>query len=926
MKRLTINQVSAASLRANRKTYVSLAVGILLAVFLATAVTVCAYGVVQAKQRDIIRRVGYTDCLLLDEPEVTDEALRQSGLFRQIGRVYVTASIENTGIYLGYSDEMGQAILQRGCIEGRLPQAAGEIAVEQSALAKLRLDPEPGLGDTVTWTLRPIDGVAEERSFTLVGILHEQSSYMDGSASSNFWSSRFEIVHWPAMLVSDQEPAFATGRTAIHRVMRYAPLVSFTTIEKHHSLEHADLLPISRTLGGVYHSDPRGMDAANILEQTLMILILGLSLLLSTCIAISSAMESVLAAKTEEIGMLRAVGATRRQIKRIFGRDAWLLSLIALPLGLVLGCLAAWLFSLIDPEEMVFALRLWLLLPVVGVSALCIFVSSALPLRRASRQMPLGVLRDTALLRKARGFKSKKEFRATSLIALRQLRLFPLRQLGAALMAALTLFCTAFLGELVYGAEEEMRAPVYDFVLQSGQNYASEGRYSFSRSRPEYSLSGQDLDQIRAIPRVERLSLNAYTMANLLLDGEVPQYLRPFHKETLANGMTMYFDVSSYGAFGPWLLMDENTAEPPAVGYGEAGYEEYVAYRMYKQMTAAATAHGIDAKLFPIMVQVEDVAHQDIRADVLQGKIDLAALDAGEEVLVVAPTFCAWRGGKGNEKDYFASPDYGEYYTRNLDKLAQVENDAFYPGQTINLTQLVNTGEPPDVSNFDTWVSDYAAMERHDASVKVGAVITGTRLGTGAVTIITTEKGARALGIEMTNVSTVDVYLDGEVDLETEQSLETRLSQIAMRGNMQVSNRLAYARENRRQEMMILLLFGGMTVLFFAVSVAMQVGNAGRRIRADSRMIGTLRAVGADERALLGCYRLPMLGTTAIGTVIATVLCGLIQRDLGTSHPAVLIPAMLGMAVLCALCCLLGVRGRLRQVMKASIVENIREL
>ena len=75
---------------------------------------------------------------------------------------------------------------------------------------------------------------------------------------------------------------------------------------------------------------------------------------------------------------------------------------------------------------------------------------------------------------------------------------------------------------------------------------------------------------------------------------------------------------------------------------------------------------------------------------------------------------------------------------------------------------------------------------------------------------------------------------------------------------MEVINRMENARENERQQRQIELLFLGIIVLFFAVSVSMQVSSAGRRIRADQRMIGTLRAVGADEKALMGCYRLPM--------------------------------------------------------------------
>ena len=128
-----------------------------------------------------------------------------------------------------------------------------------------------------------------------------------------------------------------------------------------------------------------------------------------------------------------------------------------------------------------------------------------------------------------------------------------------------------------------------------------------------------------------------------------------------------------------------------------------------------------------------------------------------------------------------------------------------------------------------------------------------------------------------------------------------------------------------------MLLFVGMLMLFFAVAVAMQVGNAGRRISSDSRMIGTLRAVGADEKALLGCYRLPMILTTLVGSLLAIALyvAFVLWYHSGTHewlHPWTVVPAMLVLGALCAVSSLAGVRARLKTVLSRSIVENIREL
>ena len=73
MKQLSINHISAASIRANRKTYLSLAAGIVFAVVLATVMTLCAFGLIEAREQQVVQTVGHTDCVLLDEPDITDE-------------------------------------------------------------------------------------------------------------------------------------------------------------------------------------------------------------------------------------------------------------------------------------------------------------------------------------------------------------------------------------------------------------------------------------------------------------------------------------------------------------------------------------------------------------------------------------------------------------------------------------------------------------------------------------------------------------------------------------------------------------------------------------------------------------------------------------------------------------------------------------
>ena len=924
MKRLTISRVSAASIRANKKTYASLAIGILLAVFLAATATLCVYGVIAAMGWEVVQKIGYTDCVLYDEPDVTDESLRENGLFDRIGKMFVTASVKDSGVWLGYLDETGTDILCRSCIEGRMPEAPGEIAVEQSALERLRL--ETGVGDTVTWTLTPVDGVEEERTFTIVGILREQSANLD--ISDIYWSSD-GLLCWPSVLVSAEESGFRAGRTAIHRIMTYAPLASYHLAKNFHSLVDTRLFPVSRADGSIVFRDPGAYDATHYLEQTSVLWVLGLSLLLAVSIGISSAMESVLAAKTEEIGMLRAVGATRRQIRRIFGRDTWILSIVILPVGVLLGVLAAWLLCSLSPVTMMFSVKAWLLLPVVAISAFCIFIASALPLRRASRQMPMGVLRDTGLLRKTGKLRSRTKFRAAELIAGRQLRIHPLRQLGAALMVTATLLCTSFVGEMSYDALAEL-AKSHPVAFQLYSDTGTWQFYDFAVTRPQSILTGQDLAQIRSIPEVEHAAVVGQTDVNLLFSGQVPAYFGTQTQQQVVaydeNGKIIYHIFNEKNGLG-YLDIGEEDPQPvrPAEGAEDPEKEQaWHDHQLYQQMKGVMDAQGLEGKPVPFTLTVADLEHADWTDRIAEGKVDLAAIDAGQQVLVYAPPVYIYKLDQG----YIATTQ--EHFLKD-GPVDELQNDYFQAGQTLSLVQFINEvpSEKPDT--YDGWRADYSQMERHDADVTVGAVLDGKPLVDGMVSIITTEKGAEAMGIDLTTIADVNISLTGNVDMETEQALQTRLTGIAMRGDMKLYNNLQGWREELASIRQVLLLSAGIMLLFFAVAVAMQVGNAGRRIRSDSRMIGTLRAVGADEKALLGCYRLSMILTTVVGTVLAVIVYVMFvfwyHREMHEwMHPWTVVPAMLVLGLICALCCLAGVRARLKNVLSRSIVENIREL
>ena len=196
--------------------------------------------------------------------------------------------------------------------------------------------------------------------------------------------------------------------------------------------------------------------------------------------------------------------------------------------------------------------------------------------------------------------------------------------------------------------------------------------------------------------------------------------------------------------------------------------------------------------------------------------------------------------------------------------------------------------------------------------------------------MIDTEKGLQSLGLQTSGVDSAAIYLGGDPDPGTEANLEASLERIGLRRDMTLFNNLKSARDTKASLIRMGLLFTGMLTLFFAVAAAMQASGASRRIQADQRMIGTLRAAGADERMLMGCYRLPVFLSAGCGVLLAAAITAALLLGgavpLPFAYLVLALPAMLLLAVMNALCALAGIRARLRRIMGRSVVDNIREL
>ncbi len=906
MKRLTMGRMASARMRADKRSYLSLMVGIFLSIYLVSVMGLTIQGIFLAQMAETQHVTGVMNAMALDSDQYRDSDYQALGCFDRLGHVYVLGTVGDSGEYLGYLDAEGEALCSRTAKRGRMPEKPGEIAMEEGMLDAL--GSEIALGDTITLPICPVDGAAEERTYTLVGLLYDQSVALD---ASRYAMTREMVSKFPAAVVSPEEPAFATGRMVQHRVMTVQRLTQLPPLMAW-SQNHLDYHLLGLSLRGkpVWEAAELFTLSDDAYTMLMMALFLGFALVVTCCVGISTAMESQLTKRLEEIGTLRALGATRRQIRRMFGRESLFMAIFAAPLAMGAAWGTAVLLARLAPERMVVRLSPWLLVTIAAVSVGCILLSALRPLVRASHQMPMNILRDSTMMRKARRIRSKKQFKVARLIASRQLLLHPGRQLGAmAMMALMALMGALF---VTMGA---LQIPEPGMAWSIRMN--DEGTWHNFYVQETRGMTDADVRQIRAMPGVERVESGTNTQVLLLME-QVPSYMtcQTFYDITYLLPWEESWEqtLHAFQMAGLADIINLEGSKAAARDTWEEMQDEYAAFR---------EAEGISGHAVPTTLTMMTVHPTQLAPYVAEGAVDLEKLNHGEQVLAYYPP--VYKTKEGNT--YRIHMDSALKDAPNTTRLT---GDApFHTGDTLQLARLCLDGTPPAEARAGSNVE----ARRTDATVQIGAVLSAEAIDAiddvNRPCLITTEAGWRALGLGGC-VTHANIYTEEDLTPEEEDALNTRINLIARRGSgAYVYNYLADERENHANKAQMTMLLAGIAILFFGVSVSLTVGGVSRRIHSESRMLGMLRAVGADKRILTACFARDVSISVASGAALALLIWSLMQRTeffrAGEAFP-VACAGLAAFALLCGVSCQLMLRLRIRQVMNKSIVETIKEL
>lgn len=370
-----IRRLSLRSLLASRTRNIVAVLAIALTAVLFTSLFTIALSINEGIQQNNFRQAGGwshgTFKYLTEEQceELKDDPLiAQWGLRRFVGMPR-SAPFNKSHVEIGYSDANQAHWSYCDPVEGRLPlEGTTEAATDTHVLELLGVEPELGAQFTVTF---PVDGHETTQTFTLCGwweydkavvanhilipesrvdaILTEVGVTLPGSDNmTGSWNLDVMLKHGARSIASDLEEIL---------------------VNHGYQSETLGENDISTGVNWGY----TGAQLSNKLDPAVAAIIVGVLalILLTGYLIIYNVFQISVAGDIRFYGLLKTIGTTPRQLRRIIRTQALLLSLIGIPIGLLLGWL---LGGVLTP---VITARLNEVTTVVSVSPL-LFVGAAI--------------------------------------------------------------------------------------------------------------------------------------------------------------------------------------------------------------------------------------------------------------------------------------------------------------------------------------------------------------------------------------------------------------------------------------------------------------------------------------------------------------------------------------------------------------------
>lgn len=965
-KRLTYNSVAFSNLKNRKRQYVTMILGITAAMIFTTSILLLLLSANETDREKYYRNNGTQDLISASaeydgefyKNAVKDKKIKDYGLAHIIGYAYTDEKESYLGTAVAWMDGSAQKISRTAVEEGRMPQSSGEIAFERIALEKLGIDAR--VGEKIKLLLCPQNKMKRnppvETEYTLVGILSDKRTNL--LQNYNQYDSE-EKYYIPAAFVAE-DAKNAPGSNEL--LSAYVVTDGKNVYDSYQKLYGKSTLSDGEQ--STYMVQKPGFSVFRNAENSMwMLMIIAIALTLASCTAIVNSFNANLKERKQQIGMLRAVGATSLQIKRIFAREAFIISLISTPVSIAFSYgLVSLVLKLIKSETVM--TKSIIILPIAAVvGVITVMIAASIPLASASRITPMQAIRNIDLNRKfkLKKIKTQKQYSLPKLLAQRNRELYKGGRAAVSVMLTVTILISSFAFSYIEYSKNEEYNPGYDYELWGiGQASADRGdKYNFPEDQKGMNeTERQDAGSIAYISEswgIKRIN------TIMEISGYNGYYNSVLNSDVYETPFLDYENLSDE-------LSDEE--EKRIIGeFFKTFNETHLREKEYFK---------IKNDFIPMQMQSVDAFKlEELQEYVLDGEIDTDKLSSGEEVILIAPkkaeykirfdkygysTTTAYDDSIDRHKDY-TTVDGGElpYKAGDTVKVSSISAKRAAASDTVYGESVTTTGgESVTVTgseSADTTLQ--SAKERFDfvtgtetktdREVKIGAIISPSvfsrATGLGMPTYFTFGFFTTPQGLSHFDKNAKYEHLmlnvDGEIDRETDKYISSELDKYKNKYFGYLNS--TYARQKNSQEF-VQSVFTEMIVLIiiaYAICASIINNTLTAGIRESKKEIGTIRAFGASLSDISKSY-VRLLFSMFVwglglgfggysGIYLIMYLVNLYKRktisgfdgDMGMVFSPWM--PLVFTAVLLVICSV-NLWLKIRRETKNSIIENIREL
>lgn len=401
------------TLRLNKTRTLVTIIGIILSVALITAVAEGAYSGIIYMRHVTEARIGSFSALYehMTDDEAADVAndpeVAQAVSWGEVGYAEIESqNPDKPYLYIVSAGGDLQELVAVQLTQGRMPQNSGEILLPEHLYTSVMV--HYALGDTLTLNVgaRTLDGDtlnqhnpynaeeesiadAVEKTYTVVGYYERFDNLLEDYAAPGF-------------------TAITTGETAALQTVFFRldhPSKTFDYMEAHPRNTN------DRVCGRIntdllYYYGATNNSYVYAMAVGLVTILIGL-IMFGSIVLIYNSFSISVGERTKQFGLLKSIGATNKQIHGMVLYEALVLCVIAIPLGLIIGCVGIGVtlhalrgtfdavMEVNGAVQMGIALNGWVLLFAAVVGLLTAVISAWIPARRAARITAIDAIRQS---------------------------------------------------------------------------------------------------------------------------------------------------------------------------------------------------------------------------------------------------------------------------------------------------------------------------------------------------------------------------------------------------------------------------------------------------------------------------------------------------------------------------------------------------